>query len=146
MSVSRVGSAAQTKVIKKLSGNLKLELAQYREVEDFTKLGFVLDDATRLLVDRGVRLTRALVQKRFSPLSIPKQVLFLYAIMNGFLNRVAVESVLTYESELHKFIEKTVFYLPLNYSLQFDLPKRVVTYVLAGFTNGFINRSHTPTV
>lgn len=146
LSVSRVGSAAQSKVIKKLSGNLKLELAQYREVEDFTKLGFVLDDATRLLVDRGVRLTRALVQKRFVPLSIPKQVLFLHAIMNGFLNKVPVEGVLVYESELHKFVEKTVFNLPLNYSLQHEMPVRLVTYLLSGFTNAFLNRSNKAAV
>lgn len=81
-----------------------------------------------------------MVQRRFSPLSIPKQVLFLYAIMNGFLNKVAVDSVLNYETELHKFVEKTVFFHPFNYSLQSELPKRLVLYVLTGFTNGFINR------
>jgi F-type H+/Na+-transporting ATPase subunit alpha len=68
LSVSRVGSAAQSKVIKKLAGNLKLELAQFREVEDFTKLGFALDDATKRLVDKGTKLTRALVQNRFAPI------------------------------------------------------------------------------
>lgn len=70
LSVSRVGSAAQSKVIKKLAGSLKLELAQFREVEGFTKLGFALDDATKRLVDKGLKLTRALVQNRFSPLNI----------------------------------------------------------------------------
>jgi len=65
LSVSRVGSAAQSKTIKKMAGNLKLELAQFREVEGFTKLGLTLDDATKQLIDRGSRLTNVLVQGRF---------------------------------------------------------------------------------
>jgi F-type H+-transporting ATPase subunit alpha len=86
LSVSRVGSAAQNKILKGMAGSLKLELAQFREVEGFTKLGFVLDDATKQLVDRGVRLTRLLVQGRYSPVSMDKQVLFLYAALNGYLD------------------------------------------------------------
>jgi len=86
LSVSRVGSAAQNKVLKGMAGSLKLELAQFREVEGFTKLGFVLDEATKQLVDRGARLTRLLVQNRFSPVSMDKQILFLYSALNGFLD------------------------------------------------------------
>jgi len=86
LSVSRVGSAAQNKVLKSMAGSLKLELAQFREVEGFTKLGFVLDDATKQLVDRGVRLTRLLVQNRYKPVSMDKQILFLYAALNGYLD------------------------------------------------------------
>jgi F-type H+-transporting ATPase subunit alpha len=86
LSVSRVGSAAQNKVLKGMAGSLKLELAQFREVEGFTKLGFVLDDATKQLVDRGIRLTRLLVQSRYSPVSMDKQILFLYAALNGYLD------------------------------------------------------------
>lgn len=90
LSVSRVGSAAQNKVIKKMAGSLKLELAQYREVEDFTKLGFVLDDATKRLVERGEKLTRLLVQNRYNPLSITDQALFLYAALTGHLDKINV--------------------------------------------------------
>jgi F-type H+-transporting ATPase subunit alpha len=86
LSVSRVGSAAQNKVLKGMAGSLKLELAQFREVEGFTKLGFVLDEATKQLVDRGARLTRLLVQGRYNPVSMDKQVLFLYAALNGYLD------------------------------------------------------------
>lgn len=86
LSVSRVGSAAQSKVLKKMAGTLKLELAQFREVEGFIKLGFELDDATKQLVDRGQRLTRLLIQKRYKPLSIDKQILFLYAALKGYLD------------------------------------------------------------
>jgi len=86
LSVSRVGSAAQNKVLKGMAGSLKLELAQFREVEGFTKLGFALDDATKQLVDRGVRLTRLLVQNRNLPVSMDRQILFLYAALNGYLD------------------------------------------------------------
>jgi F-type H+-transporting ATPase subunit alpha len=86
LSVSRVGSAAQNKVLKSMAGSLKLELAQFREVEGFTKLGFVLDEATKQLVDRGARLTKLLVQNRFSPVSMDKQILFLFSALNGYLD------------------------------------------------------------
>ena len=86
LSVSRVGSAAQNKVLKGMAGSLKLELAQFREVEGFSKLGFVLDDATKQLVDRGIRLTRLLVQNRYRPVAMHKQILFLYAALNGYLD------------------------------------------------------------
>jgi len=86
LSVSRVGSAAQNKVLKGMAGSLKLELAQFREVEGFTKLGFVLDEATKQLVDRGARLTRLLVQGRYNPVPMDKQILFLYAALNGYLD------------------------------------------------------------
>jgi len=109
LSVSRVGSAAQSKVIRKLAGSLKLELAQFREVEDFTKLGFALDDATKRLVDRGTKLTKALVQNRFAPIPVTDQVVFLYAAMNGFLDIVPVDMVQRYEIELYSFLKKTVF-------------------------------------
>jgi len=86
LSVSRVGSAAQNKVLKGMAGSLKLELAQFREVEGFTKLGFVLDDATKQLVDRGEKLTRLLIQKRFLPVEMDRQIIFLYAGLNGYFD------------------------------------------------------------
>jgi len=86
LSVSRVGSAAQNNVLKSMAGKLKLELAQFREVEGFTKLGFALDDATKYLVDRGIRLTRLLVQGRYRPVSVDRQILFLYSALNGYLD------------------------------------------------------------
>jgi len=86
LSVSRVGSTAQNSVLKGLAGSLKLELAQYREVEGFTKLGFTLDDATKQLINRGSKLTKLLVQNRFNPASMDKQILFLYSALKGFLD------------------------------------------------------------
>jgi proton translocating ATP synthase F1 alpha subunit len=86
ISVSRVGSAAQNKVIKGMAGTLKLDLAQFREVEGFTKLGLVLDDATQQLVDRGGRLTQLLIQKRYAPEFIETQILYLFLVLKGYLN------------------------------------------------------------
>jgi len=86
LSVSRVGSAAQNNALKGMAGSLKLELAQFREVEGFTKLGFALDDATTQLIERGVRLTRLLVQKHNKPVSMDKQILFLYSALRGYLD------------------------------------------------------------
>ena len=118
LSVSRVGSAAQNKVLKKMAGSLKLELAQFREVEDFTKLGFVLDDVTKRLVDRGEKLTKLLVQNRNEPLDITEQTLFLYAALNGFLDEIPLNLVNIYEKELYKFLKKTIFYEPLKVMLK----------------------------
>jgi len=114
LSVSRVGSAAQNKVLKKMAGSLKLELAQFREVEDFTKLGFVLDDVTKRLVDRGEKLTKLLVQNRNEPLDITEQTIFLYAALNGFLDEIPLNLVNIYEKNLYKFLKKTIFYEPLK--------------------------------
>jgi len=139
LSVSRVGSAAQSKSIKRLAGNLKLELAQFREVEDFTKLGFALDDATKRLVDRGTKLTKALVQNRFSPISVADQILFLYAVLNGFLDGISADLVQRFEIELLSFWKTTLFYKPLQYHLRNTLEEEIMTYILTLFREYFIN-------
>jgi len=138
LSVSRVGSAAQNKVVKKMAGNLKLELAQYREVEDFTKLGFVLDEATKRLVDRGEKLTKLLVQNRYEPIDIVDQTIFLYAALNGFLDGISVDLVPLYEQELYKFLKKTIFYTPLFYELRYSLNVVLLSFILDLFRKYFI--------
>lgn len=138
LSVSRVGSAAQNKVLKKMAGSLKSELAQFREVEDFTKLGFVLDDVTKRLVDRGEKLTRLLVQNRNEPLDITQQTLFLYAALNGFLDEIPLNLINTYEKELYKFLKKTIFYEPLKVMLQESLDAELIAFILSNFNNYFL--------
>jgi F-type H+/Na+-transporting ATPase subunit alpha len=138
LSVSRVGSAAQNKVLKKMAGNLKLELAQYREVEDFTKLGFVLDEATKRLVDRGEKLTRLLVQDRYEPIDIVDQTIFLYAALNGYLDSVPVNLVHIFEKELYNFLKGTFFYVPFQYQLRLNLNVQVLDFVLGLFKDFFI--------
>jgi len=138
LSVSRVGSAAQNKVIKKMAGSLKLELAQFREVEDFTKLGFVLDDTTKRLVDRGEKLTRLLVQNRFSPMHITDQTLFLYAALNGFLDGIPVSLVSRYEFELFAFLKVSFLQDPFAYHLQLNLDSKIIDFFLRAFRYHFI--------
>ena len=138
LSVSRVGSAAQNKVLKKMAGSLKLELAQFREVEDFTKLGFVLDDVTKRLVDRGEKLTKLLVQNRNEPLDITEQTLFLYAALNGFLDEIPLNLVNIYEKELYKFLKKTIFYEPLKVMLKDTLDVELINFILSNFNTYFL--------
>ncbi|XP_027912248.1 uncharacterized protein LOC114171363 [Vigna unguiculata] len=88
LSVSRVGSAAQLKAMKQVCGSLKLELAQYREVAAFAQFGSDLDAATQALLNRGARLTEVLKQPQYAPLPIEKQILVIYAAVNGFLDRM----------------------------------------------------------
>ena len=140
LSVSRVGSAAQNKVLKKMAGSLKLELAQFREVEDFTKLGFVLDEVTKRLVDRGSKLTRLLVQNRNEPIDIADQTIFLYAALNGFLDEIPLNLVNLYEKELYKFLKKTVFYEPLNIVSKEILEVEIISYILTTFKYFFLER------
>lgn len=138
LSVSRVGSAAQNKVLKSMAGNLKLELAQFREVEDFTKLGFVLDEATKRLVDRGEKLTRLLVQNRYEPIDIVNQTIFLYSALNGFLDGVPVSLVSIFEKELYNFLRKSFFYVPLQYQLRNFLDVSILDFLLASFAEIFV--------
>ncbi|EDO27071.1 predicted protein, partial [Nematostella vectensis] len=100
LSVSRVGSAAQVAMMKKLAGTLKLELAQYREVLGFTKFGSDLDKATQMLLDRGSLLTTALRQNKYSPLSVEKQVLVIYATVNGYFENVTNDNFMEVEKAL----------------------------------------------
>jgi len=93
-----------------MAGNLKLELAQYREVEGFTKLGLTLDDATKQLIDRGVRLTSILIQGRYNPIPVFKQILILYCALNGFLDSIESHLVNIFEFEFYLFLEKSIFF------------------------------------
>ena len=102
LSVSRVGSAAQTKAMKSVAKSLKLELAQYAELLSFTQFGSDLDPITQKTIDHGARLQAILVQPQYSPLSMPLQVVSLYAVENGFMDKIAVEDVLAFERALHR--------------------------------------------
>ncbi|HBH26147.1 MAG TPA: F0F1 ATP synthase subunit alpha [Rhodospirillaceae bacterium] len=99
-SVSRVGSAAQIKAMKQVAGKIKLELAQYREMEAFAQFASDLDPATQKLLARGARLTRLLVQPQYAPIPVEEQVLALYAGTRGYLDKVALEDVPRYEQKM----------------------------------------------
>ncbi len=100
LSVSRVGSAAQTKAMKKVSGSIKLELAQYREMEAFAQFGSDLDASTQKLLNRGARLTQLLKQPQYRPMPFEEQTASIYAGTNGFLDAVAVTGVSRYEEAM----------------------------------------------
>jgi F-type H+-transporting ATPase subunit alpha len=105
ISVSRVGGAAQTKIIKKLSGGVKLALAQYRELAAFAQFASDLDAATRAQLERGQRVTELMKQKQYSPLSIAQLAVSLYAAEKGYLDDVPLAQILPFEHALHQFMQ-----------------------------------------
>jgi len=106
LSVSRVGSAAQTKAMKKVARGLKLELAQYNELLSFTQFGSDLDPLTQKTIDHGARLQEMLKQGQYSPLSEALQIVSLYAIENGYCEKIAVEQILDFERKLHSYVKE----------------------------------------
>jgi F-type H+-transporting ATPase subunit alpha len=104
LSVSRVGSAAQTKAMKKVSGSIKLELAQYREMEAFAQFGSDLDASTQKLLNRGARLTQLLKQAQFKPMPFEEQTASIFAGTNGYLDKVAVTDVNRYEGAMISYL------------------------------------------
>ena len=105
LSVSRVGGAAQVKAMKQVAGNLRLDLAQYRELEAFAAFGSDLDAATQAQLTRGARLVELLKQPQYNPLSLEKQVTILYAGTRGYLDKYPIDVLAKYEAGLYGFVE-----------------------------------------
>lgn len=105
ISVSRVGGAAQTKLIKNLSGGIRTDLAQYRELAAFAQFASDLDEATRKQLDRGARVTELLKQAQYSPLPISLMGASLYAVNKGYFDDIPVNKVLAFESGMHNFLK-----------------------------------------
>ena len=106
LSVSRVGSAAQSKAMKKVAGSLKLDLAQYREVMNFSQFASDLDPATQSLLNRGSRLTEIMKQKQYHPYSMAEEVVSIFAGVNGYLDNIPLDQISSFETKLHEVIEK----------------------------------------
>lgn len=106
LSVSRVGSAAQSKAMKKVAGSLKLDLAQYREVLSFSQFASDLDPATQSLLNRGARLTEIMKQKQYQPYSMAQEVVSIYAGVNGHLDEIALDKVSAFERRLQETVAK----------------------------------------
>ncbi|MAC30077.1 MAG: F0F1 ATP synthase subunit alpha, partial [Erythrobacter sp.] len=104
LSVSRVGGAAQTKAMKKVSGSMKLDLAQYREMAAFAQFGSDLDAATQRLLNRGARLTELLKQPQFSPMPFEEQTVSIFAGTNGYIDSVPVDRVTEYEEQMLSYM------------------------------------------
>ena len=116
ISVSRVGGAAQTKIIKKLSGGIRISLAQYRELAAFAQFASDLDEATRKQLERGQRVTELMKQKQYAPLSIAELSLSVYAAEKGYLDDLPIAKILPFEAALHQHFHS-------NYG---DLMKKIV--------------------
>jgi F-type H+-transporting ATPase subunit alpha len=119
LSVSRVGSAAQVKAMKEIAGTLKLELAQFREVESFASFASELDEATQHTLYRGLRLIELLKQKQTDPLQTNIQILLIYSGMKGYLDRLSLVKVASFKIFLIEFIENT------NILKHFDISKAI---------------------
>ncbi|MGV6826953.1 MAG: F0F1 ATP synthase subunit alpha [bacterium] len=104
LSVSRVGGAAQTKIIKKLGGGVRLALAQYRELAAFSQFASDLDDATRAQLERGQRVTELMKQPQYSPLSVAEMALSLFAANEGYLDDVDVNKIVDFEAAMHSYM------------------------------------------
>lgn len=121
LSVSRVGSAAQIKTMKAIAGSLKLELAQFREIESFAQFGSDLDEATKHLLNRGRKLTELLKQPQYNPLSVEKQILMIFAGVKGYLDKLELSELKEYEKKLYHSVEYSPLFYPLYRALAKEL-------------------------
>ena len=107
ISVSRVGGSAQTKAMKSVSGRLRLDLAQYRELEAFSAFGSDLDKASKAQLERGARLVELLKQPQYSPFPVERQVVSIWAGTNGYLDEVPVSDIRRFEAEFLDFVGRS---------------------------------------
>lgn len=133
LSVSRVGSAAQLKTMKKVSGSLKLELAQYREIASFAQFGSDLDEATQRLLNRGSHLTELLKQPQYTPYSVEQQVIVVFAGVKGFFDKLDLNQVLPTEKALLDFVFNTVTFKPFVMLLKEEFEEPIFNSIVASF-------------
>src|SRR6202008_718966 len=107
LSVSRVGGSAQIKAMRQVAGTLRLDLAQFRELQAFAQFGSDLDKATQAQLARGQRLTEILKQPQYQPMDVEKQVLVIWSATNGYTDDVAIEDIRRFELSLLKFVENS---------------------------------------
>ena len=130
LSVSRIGSAAQNKIMKKISGPLKLELAQYREMQGLEQFGDNLDEVTKKLLKRGKILTELLIQPQNNPISLENQILILYSGINNFLNHLNINKISIFEKELYKIKNNSFIFKPLIKGFFFNLFSELAINIL----------------
>jgi len=132
LSVSRVGSAAQVKAMKEIAGTLKLELAQFREVESFASFASELDEATQHTLFRGLRLIELLKQKQASPLQANIQIILIYCGMKGYLDKLQISEVAAFKSFLISYIYRT------NILKEFSIAKPINHKIFAQFLSAAV--------
>jgi F-type H+-transporting ATPase subunit alpha len=140
LSVSRVGSAAQVKSMKKISGSLKLELAQFREMAAFSKFGSDLDESTLQLLRRGGRLTELLKQPQYVPLSLGKEIISVFIGVYGYCDPLEVDQVLQFEKGLFEFIENNPLFAPYLETTPLELDEEVLHSIIAYYNDLEFNK------
>ncbi|OGO07724.1 MAG: F0F1 ATP synthase subunit alpha [Chloroflexi bacterium RBG_13_57_8] len=142
ISVSRVGSKAQTAAMKKVAGRLKLDMGQYREVAAFAQFGTAeLDKATRSQLERGQRIQEVLKQSQFVPVSLEREVMILYAVINGYLDDIPVDKIAAFEADFYRFMESSYADLAKNIASTKDLSKEAeetLKKAIPEFKQGFV--------
>lgn len=142
-SVSRVGSAAQIKAMKKVAGTLKLDLAQFRELEAFAQFGSDLDDATKRQLERGKRAVELLKQDQYSPIPTAHQVVALYALVKGYMDDIEVSDIKRFEAELISYIDMQgkAFITEVNEkNMWSDENEELLNKLIIEFKEGFLNK------
>jgi F-type H+-transporting ATPase subunit alpha len=135
LSVSRVGGSAQRKAMRQVAGRLRLELAQFRELEAFAKFGSEeLDKATRDQLERGRRITEILKQPVHFPMSLGKQSSILYAVTNGYLDDVPVEKVIPWEENFHRFMETNHPEIEKKINTEYEIKSETENLLKTGIT------------
>jgi proton translocating ATP synthase F1 alpha subunit len=142
LSVSRVGSAAQLKAMKQVSGSLKLELAQYREVAAFAQFGSDLDASTQYLLNRGARLTEVLKQGQFCPIPVERQVIVIFAATKGYLDKIKIADILPFEAALLKEIDPSIFTTIRDEKVISPTTQTKLVQFMDKFTNDFLIASN----
>jgi F-type H+-transporting ATPase subunit alpha len=142
ISVSRVGGSAQVKAMRSVAGRLRLDLAQYRELEAFSSFASDLDAATKKQLERGARTVEILKQPQYRPMSVENQVMVIFAVTNGFLDQVAVADIKEWERSFLEFMEKQFPQVPQKIRSEKVLSKETEADLRRGI-EGF-NQSRTP--
>ena len=147
LSVSRVGGAAQTKAMRKVSSSLKLDLAQYKEMQAFAQFGSDLDAATKNIIDHGTRLSELLKQPQYAPMSLAEQVLSLFAAKNGFLKTLRPEEIRSFEVFLHKTFHSShpeiLQEIEEKKELSDDLSSRITAAMFVGTVEDAVKKAET---
>ena len=144
LSVSRVGSAAQNKVMKSIAGSLKLELAQFREIEGFEQFGDSLDKSTQELLKKGKCLTELLKQFKYAPLSLDNEIISIFAGVNGYLGNLTLANILKFEQQLHNLLNGSLFSAPFKKAITKGVYKREFNFLIKMAlltTNNVINKN-----
>jgi F-type H+-transporting ATPase subunit alpha len=140
-SVSRVGGSAQIKAMKKVAGTLKLDLAQFRELEAFSQFGSDLDESTKRQLERGKRAVEVLKQPQYSPVGTTRQIVTLYALVKGYMDNVPVDKIRQFEEELGDYAEVNAkdFYTDIaEKKMWTDESEATLKKVIEDFVKGFV--------